>query len=55
MKQRRVAVELQIGNVKLPAQVAHVGTLDLDDARSQVSQSQSRQRPGEEDREVENQ
>src|SRR5579862_3043752 len=48
MKERAVAVNGEIRNIELPADIARLRTLDLDHSRSHIAQSESRGRAGEE-------
>ncbi len=43
-----IAVDVDVGQVQAPAQVAAVRTLNLDDACAQIAESQGRIRAGEE-------
>jgi hypothetical protein len=54
MKERRVAVEGEVGNIELSAEIAFVRTLDLDNAGAEIGQTQRSGRAGEELREVNN-
>jgi hypothetical protein len=55
MKERRIAVERKIGDVELPAEIANLWALDLDDAGSQVCKAQACGGSGKKLRKINNQ
>jgi len=54
VKERGVAVEREIGDIELAAEIARTGALDLDDASAKVGHTQAGGGAGEELREVDN-